>query len=732
MPDVNSIDSLSLKITSSTEEAVKALNSLENALLSVISATEGLKAASSNVDTFAKSMSGLASGLKSAITASKNMTFTQAEAEARELDKTINKVSKSSLNAFGVTNKKAIGDYRKALSDMANEYRRTDDFDVTRITEQAKLLEDNSNFTKKAVDNYGEFKRYIDKLIADGNKVHRAFSFEDLGAGVDVKNAKGILGRLLTTGEASTDFEEWATQLQGAFQNITIVGGTVAETINNIAAAYDEGRGKAIKYADALKLPDSEGGLSGITSFTTAMNDADEVLKKVHEFQKATNVGDENNSVFRSMANSVSELNGVDFERVQALAGAMQPFASIDAGALSLAAKSISQLGDSLGKIALPEGGSNVGEFIKSLHTPLKMFVGLELPDFKPLLTLQKALSGFNEESYTIAATNLSAMAPTIKAFADQMREIKTDGIEPLNNLIKSVTKFGHANMNKAIANIPTLASALKGLVDELNQLPEVSDKTLRLVEALGTLRTLNVGKAFDSAGKGADNYGKSAHKARGHTNGLLGVFMKARALLWGLRRAFDAVKGSIDLASDLIEVQNVVDVTFGNYQSHLEEIAKNSIETYGTSELTFKSVASQFQAMGSAMGIGNSQIREATENLKGMGVAYGETTGQMGDMATTLTELSADMASFYNKDIEEVQTAMTSVFTGQTRPLRAFGLDLTQTNIAAWALSQGLNADVQSMTQAEKTMLRYQYVLAHTTAAQNDFIRTSDRLCVA
>jgi hypothetical protein len=151
MPDVKSIDSLSLKITSSTEEAVKALNNLENALVGVINATGGLKTASGNVDAFAKSMSGLASGLKSAITASKNMTFTQAEAEARELDKTINKVSKSSLAAFGVTNKKAIGDYRKALSDMVNEYRRTDDIDVSRITEQAKLLEDNSNSGSSAL-----------------------------------------------------------------------------------------------------------------------------------------------------------------------------------------------------------------------------------------------------------------------------------------------------------------------------------------------------------------------------------------------------------------------------------------------------------------------------------------------------------------------------------------------------------------------------------------------------
>ena len=56
-------------------------------------------------------------------------------------------------------------------------------------------------------------------------------------------------------------------------------------------------------------------------------------------------------------------------------------------------------------------------------------------------------------------------------------------------------------------------------------------------------------------------------------------------------------------------------------------------------------------------------------------------------------------------------------------RNVRRFGLDLSFATVEAWALSQGLNADMQKMTQAEKTMLRYQYVLANTGAAQGELL---------
>ena len=54
--------------------------------------------------------------------------------------------------------------------------------------------------------------------------------------------------------------------------------------------------------------------------------------------------------------------------------------------------------------------------------------------------------------------------------------------------------------------------------------------------------------------------------------------------------------------------------------------------------------------------------------------------------------------------------------------------LDLTEATLAEWAMKNGLDANIKSMTQAQKTMLRYQYVMANATASQKDFARTSGR----
>lgn len=165
-------------------------------------------------------------------------------------------------------------------------------------------------------------------------------------------------------------------------------------------------------------------------------------------------------------------------------------------------------------------------------------------------------------------------------------------------------------------------------------------------------------------------------------------------------------IKKSIDISSSLTEVQNVVDVAFGKYKKSIEDFSKISIEDFGMSELTAKTIASRFQAMGTAMGF---------------------TQGNMADMSIELTKLAADMASFYNVEQEDVAEDLQSIFTGQARPLRTYGLDLTEATLKEWAMKQGMDANIKSMSQAEKTLLRYQYVMANTGAAQGDFARTAD-----
>ena len=163
--------------------------------------------------------------------------------------------------------------------------------------------------------------------------------------------------------------------------------------------------------------------------------------------------------------------------------------------------------------------------------------------------------------------------------------------------------------------------------------------------------------------------------------------------------------KQAINMASDLEEVQNVVDVSFGSMADEVEAFANTAVRSYGMSALTAKRMASTFMAMSNGMDI----TQEAGKN-----------------MSLQLTALAGDMASFYNVGQDIAQTALNSIFTGETESLKKFGIVLTETNLEAFALSQGIKKSYQAMSQAEKVALRYNYVLNATKNAQGDFARTS------
>ena len=161
----------------------------------------------------------------------------------------------------------------------------------------------------------------------------------------------------------------------------------------------------------------------------------------------------------------------------------------------------------------------------------------------------------------------------------------------------------------------------------------------------------------------------------------------------------------AIQTASDLEEVQNVVNVSFGSMANEVEAFAKTAIWSFGMSELTAKQTASTFMAMANGMGL-------AMKDGK--------------NMSLQLTALAGDMASFYNVRQDVAQTALNSIFTGETESLKKFGVVMTEANLSAFALSRGITKSYSAMSQAEKVALRYHYVLKSTANAQGDFVRTS------
>lgn len=164
--------------------------------------------------------------------------------------------------------------------------------------------------------------------------------------------------------------------------------------------------------------------------------------------------------------------------------------------------------------------------------------------------------------------------------------------------------------------------------------------------------------------------------------------------------------KSCIDLGSDLAEVQNVVDVTFGSLNRQVDAFAKNVISQFGLSELSAKKMMGTYGAMAKSFGI----------------------AGEAGyQMSAAITGLTGDVASFYNLSTDEAYTKLKSIFTGETESLKELGVVMTQTALDQYALNNGFGKTTAKMTEQEKVMLRYQFVMAQLSDASGDFARTSD-----
>lgn len=162
----------------------------------------------------------------------------------------------------------------------------------------------------------------------------------------------------------------------------------------------------------------------------------------------------------------------------------------------------------------------------------------------------------------------------------------------------------------------------------------------------------------------------------------------------------------AIELASDMDEVQNVVDTAFGSMAYKCEEFADIAIDQFGMSKLSAKQTASTYMAMAKSMGL---------------------SMDAASDMAIETAKLTGDVASFYNISTDLASVKLKSIFTGETETLKDLGVVMTEVNLQQYALQKGITKSYSAMSQAEKVSLRYNFVMDSLADAQGDFARTSD-----
>lgn len=448
---------------------------------------------------------------------------------------------------------------------------------------------------------------------------------------------------------------------------------------------------------------DSAKASNSIESLVNSMNRLRESIS--FDTAKLSNIA----SGIRSISDAATGFKGGKSSEITSMVRALNKFSGVDANSIHGISSAVRDLASGIASV--------------------------KAVDTSGLTSMVSALSKIGGKASTQATKNLPALSAQLQNFVRQMNKIGALNFDMTNmsNLVTSISRLGSVASGRAVTNIPLLADNLKYLFETLSKAPNVSSNIIQMTQALGNLSNRSGGAisglntSISSLSGSFLGFKTSTGKALIGLKSFTRQILSSMGIYLGLYGAIRGIKNAIDISSALTEVQNVVDVTFGDMSKKVNDFAQDSIRQFGMSELTLKQTASRFQAMGTAMGIDSSLIKKANEFLNKQTDGYIGLSDSMADVSLNLTKLTADMASLYSIDQDVVSQDLAAIFTGQTRPLRDYGLDLTQATLKEWAMKQGLDSDIASMSQAEKTMLRYQYVLANTQTAQGDFARTAD-----
>lgn len=222
-----------------------------------------------------------------------------------------------------------------------------------------------------------------------------------------------------------------------------------------------------------------------------------------------------------------------------------------------------------------------------------------------------------------------------------------------------------------------------------------------------------NLQKKLNSLEKAQEDLNEAMQQGNKFSNKAVGLYaglgsavgnIASNMLMQAGQMLSNSIGQAIETASDLVEVQNVVDTTFGNNAKIINEWSQNALTQFGLNELSAKKFTSTLGAMMKSSGITGDALVE---------------------MSTKMAGLAGDMASFYNLDPEEAFTKIRAGISGESEPLKQIGIDMTEATLKADAMALGFGDSLAKLTQQQKILVRYHSLLRQTADSQGDAAET-------
>lgn len=124
-------------------------------------------------------------------------------------------------------------------------------------------------------------------------------------------------------------------------------------------------------------------------------------------------------------------------------------------------------------------------------------------------------------------------------------------------------------------------------------------------------------------------------------------------------------------------------------------------------------------------LGVDPTKAMTYMATIQSLGTSFGLTSDKAYVLSKNLTQLAYDEGSYWNKDVAETFTAMSSAISGEIEPIRRLGVNLSQARLQQELLALGFNKQVSNLSQADKAVLRYIAIMKQTANVQGNLAQT-------
>ena len=392
-------------------------------------------------------------------------------------------------------------------------------------------------------------------------------------------------------------------------------------------------------------------------------------------------------SALTGVANGLDRLSNanVDRENLAAVADAVRMLSGIKIS--STVAKNVGAIADATGKMT---DSASVRETFNSIRSMSGVKLSSSIAN-----QINKIINAAGRMSQVKLSTS------KFDALYGSLSKLSSLPKSNLGSTLNALKKLPELSQSLKTVNLESFRKACDAINESLGKLPE------KFASVAAGFRSIK------AAAKGFGSAASSSMKSAGNNTGSL--VQKLTQTAYAIRnvsvvasmfyKVAQAIGYCVDQSNKYIENINLADTSLGQYADRAHEYANAVQSALGINAGEFLSNQGTFMTMAKGMGV-------AADN------AY--------TMSKGLTQLSYDLASFFNISNDEAFEKVKSGLAGEIEPLRALGYDLTTARLQQEAYNMGINENVSNMTQAEKAMLRYRAIMSQVSWAQGDLAKTA------